>query len=299
MKKYLFIVTLLFFITTNSFALNVFTCEPEWESLTREIAKDKIETYSATTALQDTHYIQAKPSLIAKIGMADMVICSGADLEVGWLPLILQKAGSSKIKEGSENLIYASNFVKTIERPQVIDRANGDVHPNGNPHLHLNPYNLIIVGKIIKERLCILDSSNSTFYTNNFEDFKSKMLKSIKEWEQKALPLKNINVIANHRNMSYLFNWLKINTINTLEPKPGIPATSKHLNELKNVVKSQNVAFISYAPFEDEKPASWLSSETNTPKVLLPYTVNGSADTKNLFDLFENSINLMLKAKGE
>ena len=213
--------------------------------------------------------------------------------------MILQKAGSSKIKEGSENLIYASNFVKTIERPQVIDRANGDVHPNGNPHLHLNPYNMIVVGKIIKERLNALDSPNETFYTENYENFKNKMLKNIKEWEQKALPLKNINVISNHKNMSYLFNWLKINNVNTLEPKPGIPATSKHLNELKNQVKNQKVSFIVYAPFEDEKPAIWLSNETKIKQILLPYTVYGTNDTKNLFDLYENSIKLMLEAKGE
>ncbi len=299
MKKYFLSLICFLFCTTSSFALDIFTCEPEWESLAKEITKDKAETYSATTSLQDAHYIQAKPSLIAKVRKADLVICSGADLEVGWLPLILRKTASSKIQEGAENLIYASNYVKTIEKPQSIDRANGDVHPNGNPHLHLNPYNLIVIARVIKEKLINIDPDNESYYDNNYKEFKDKMLTKIKEWEECAKPLKNINVISNHKNMSYLFNWLKINTVATLEPKPGIPATSKHLNDLKHIVKNKKVGFIVYTPFEDEKPAKWLANETGINQILLPYTVNKDTDTKNLFDLFENSIKLMLKAKGE
>lgn len=296
MKKFTFILTAAMLVATKAFALNVFTCEPEWKSLTEEITKDKADVYSATNATQDVHYIQAKPSLIAKIRKADMVVCSGADLEIGWLPLILRKAGSAKVQEGGENLIYAAQYVQTIEKPTRIDRADGDVHPNGNPHLHLNPYNVLKVGKVIADKLSEIDSENSEFYQKNFADFSAKMNSQIKTWEQRAQPIKGTNVITNHKNMSYLFDWLKIKTIGTLEPKPGIPATSKHLNELKSITEQNKIAFIAYAPFESSKPAEWLSKESGVKAIVLPYTIGGNKETNNLFDLYQNSIDLMLNA---
>ncbi|MBQ8464822.1 MAG: zinc ABC transporter substrate-binding protein [Alphaproteobacteria bacterium] len=294
MKKFILFLIMATLVATQAFALNVFTCEPEWKSLTEEISKDKADVYSATNATQDVHYIQAKPSLIAKIRKADMVVCSGADLEIGWLPLILRKAGSAKVQEGGANLIYAAQYVQTIEKPTRIDRADGDVHPNGNPHLHLNPYNVLKVGKVIADKLSEIDSENGAFYQKNFADFSAKMNSQIKTWEQKALALKGANVITNHKNMSYLFDWLKIKTIGTLEPKPGIPATSKHLSELKDITEQKRIAFIAYAPFESSKPAEWLSKESGIKAIVLPYTIGGNKETNNLFDLYQNSIDLML-----
>ena len=296
MKKLMFIFTFAMFTATKTFALNVFTCEPEWKSLVKEIAQDKADVYSATNAKQDVHYIQAKPSLIAKIRKADMVVCSGADLEIGWLPLILKKAGSAKIQEGGDYLIYAANYVQTIEKPVRIDRADGDVHPNGNPHLHLNPYNMLKIAKVVADKLVEIDPSNADFYQKNYGDFNAKMTSAVKNWEQKAKPLQGVSVITNHKNMSYLFDWLKIKTVGTLEPKPGIPATSKHLSELKDIVKKNNVAFIAYAPFENPKPAMWLSENASVNAIILPYTIGGNDKVKTLFDLYENSIDLMLGA---
>ena len=299
MKRFILFLILATFVTTKAFALNVFTCEPEWKSLVEEIAKDKIYVYSATNALQDVHYIQAKPSLIAKIRQADMVVCSGADLEIGWLPLVLRKAGSAKVQEGGSNLIYASRYVQTIEKPARIDRADGDVHPNGNPHLHLNPYNMLKVGKVIADKLSEIDSFNADFYAQNYNDFAAKMREKIKIWENQAKELKGANVITNHKNMSYLFDWLKIKTIGTLEPKPGIPATSKHLIELKSLTEQNKVAFIAYAPFENPKPADWLSKESGLKAIVLPYTIGGNKQVKDLFDLYQNSIDTMLSVKGK
>ena len=297
MKKILLFVLAFLYSSNNALALNVFACEPEWASLVKEIAKDKIDVYSATNAFQDVHFIQAKPSLIAKIRKADMVICSGSDLEIGWLPLVLRKAAKSSIQEGGENLIYASNYVNTIEKPQRIDRIDGDVHPNGNPHLHLNPYNVLKVAKIVSDKLIANDKENAEFYKNNYEIFSLKLHKKIKEWESKASILKNQKVVANHKNMSYLFDWLKIKTVGTIEPKPGIEATSKHLNELIDVVKQNDVKFVILAPFERVKPAKWLKEKTNIKMIVLPYTIGGNKNVNDLFDLYENSIELMLSAR--
>ena len=298
MKKFILFLMVAILATPKAFALNIFTCEPEWKSLTEEITKDKADIYSATNASQDVHYIQAKPSLISKIRKADMVVCTGADFEVGWLPLVLRKAGSAKVQEGGENFIYAAQYVPLIEKPTRIDRADGDVHVQGNPHLHLNPYNILKVGKVIADTLSEIDSENGEFYQKNFADFSAKMNSQIKTWEQKALRLKGVNAITNHKNMSYLFNWLKIKTIGTLEPKPGIPATSKHLSELKGLTEQNKVAFIAYAPFESAKPAEWLAKESRVNSIVLPYTIGGSEQVNNLFDLYQVSIDTMLSAKG-
>ena len=139
--------------------------------------------------------------------------------------------------------------------------------------------------------------ANAAFYQQNYNDFKDKLTAKIKDWEQKAKPLKGANVITNHRNMSYLFDWLKIKTVGTLEPKAGIPATSKHLSELIDTTKQNSVAFIAYAPFENAKPANWLSEQTGIKAIVLPYTVGGDNKTNDLFDLYENSIDLMLSAR--
>jgi len=281
---------------TEAFALNIFACEPEWAALTGEIAKGKADIYSATTPTQDVHFIQSRPSLIAQIRKADLVVCSGADLEIGWLPLILRKAGSSKVQEGGSNLIYAAHHINTIEKPVRIDRADGDIHPDGNPHLHLNPYNILKMASVIADKLADIDSENAAFYRENEKAFTAGFSASIKKWKQKAETLNGISVIANHRNMSYLFDWLNIKTAGTLEPKPGIPATSKHLSELTATVRRDNVRFIVHAPFESAKPAQWLSGQTGVKTVVLPYTVGGNEQAKTLPTLFENSIELMLQA---
>lgn len=275
---------------------SIFACEPEWAALATEIAGDRAKTYSATAAAQDAHYIQAKPGLMAKIRNSDIVICSGAELETGWLPLILRKAGSSKVQEGGENLIYAADYVETIEKPARIDRSEGDVHPEGNPHIHLNPYNMLKIADILTEKLSAADPENAEFYSKSNKTFQKKFSAKIKEWEKKAAPLAGKNIITNHKNMSYLFSWLKIKTSGTLEPKPGIPATSKHLAGLKDMAKTEKIYAVVYAPFESPRAAKWLSRQTGIKYIMLPYTVGGNAQSKTLYGLYENSIDILLEA---
>src|SRR3954466_4402553 len=136
-----------------SAALNVFACEPEWASLAQELGGDKVSVTSATTAKQDPHRIEARPSLIARIRSADLLICSGSELEVGWLPLLLTQSGNDRIQQGSPGFIEASQYVVKLEIPKVVDRSLGDIHPAGNPHVHLDPRNIVKVGSVITERL--------------------------------------------------------------------------------------------------------------------------------------------------
>ena len=149
--------------SSNAMAvLEVFACEPEWASLASEIGGDKVKTFSATHARQDPHFIKARPSLISKVRRADLIVCSGADLEIGWLPLLLERAGAD-VQRGAVGNLMAYQYVPLLEIPTVVDRSLGDIHPDGNPHIHLDPRNLLLVGKELLNRLVLIDEGNSDF----------------------------------------------------------------------------------------------------------------------------------------
>jgi zinc/manganese transport system substrate-binding protein len=192
----------------------------------------------------------------------------------------------------------AIEHVKRLEVPERVDRIMGDVHPEGNPHVHLNPNNLISVSDVVRAKLILLDPANKNLYESRHKGFQEKMAAKIKTWEKQAAPLKGMSVISNHKNMSYLFDWLDMKPVENLEPKPGIPPTSKHLSELVKTAENNHVKLIVYAPYESEKPAHWLAQKTGILAVQLPYTVGGG-NTTDLFSLFDESIKIMLDKKEE
>jgi len=268
--------------------LNVFACEPEWSALAKEIGGEKIKTFSATTSKQDPHHIRARPSLISKIRRADLLICSGAGLEVGWLPILLQKA-SPNIQTNAIGHITASNFVEIIEIPDHVDRSLGDIHPEGNPHIHLNPHNILLVAEAIHKRLLIINPDNTSYYNKQFEMFNTKWKEAIIRWEKSASELKNKPIMVHHKSFSYLIDWLKLKQIASLEPRPGIPPTSSHLNELLTIVNKIPIDIIIRTPYDSSKASEWMTEKTNIPNVILPYTVN-EYDINNLYKLFDRTI---------
>src|SRR5262245_16944229 len=167
-------------------ALNVFACEPEWGALAEELGGDKVSAYSATTALQDPHRIEARPSLIARIRSADLLICSGSELEIGWLPLLLTQSGNRKIQLGTPGYLEASQYVAKLEVPKVIDRAMGDIHPGGNPHVHTDPRNIAKVAAVLEERLAQLDPGNAGTYHSRAKSFLERWQTAIARWEKEA-----------------------------------------------------------------------------------------------------------------
>src|SRR4051812_35364927 len=152
-------------------ALNVFACEPEWAALAKELGGDKLSVFSAVTPLQDPHRIEARPSLIARIRSADLVICSGSELEVGWLPLLFTQSGNDRVQPGTPGFIEASQFVPKLDVPTLVDRSLGDIHPAGNPHVHLDPRNIARVGEVVSARLAQIDRANAEFYKERASDF--------------------------------------------------------------------------------------------------------------------------------
>lgn len=277
---------------TTYAAVNVFACEPEWAALAKEIGGDHVKVFSATHAKQDPHYIRARPSLIAKARRADLVFCSGSGLESGWLPILLQKARAD-VQRGSKGHLMASEFVPILGKPEVVDRSMGDVHPEGNPHVHLNPDNILLVAKELTKRLALIDTAHATFYKNQLQDFTGKWKKSMLRWKKKTASLKGARIVVHHKAFSYLLHWLGVKIVASLEPKPGIPPTTSHLEKLLQKLKSSPADIIIRTPYETSDASIWLSEKTNTPAVVLPYTIGGDDMSGNLFKLFDQSMNLL------
>ena len=286
------IATVLFalWLPVPASALNVFSCEPEWAALVEELAGDNARITQATTAFQDPHMLQAKPSLIAGARSADLLICTGADLEIGWLPLLLRRAGNPHIQPGSPGHFLAADYVRRIEIPADIDRSQGDVHPQGNPHIHLHPRNIERVAEALADRLAELDAANASTYRANADDFLRRWNDARERWEQRAQALAGMRLVSHHRSFSYLADWLDLDIVATLEPKPGIPASGAQLSRLLEQLTPAPPAGIIRAPFENEKPAHWLSDRLKRPMIEMAYTVGGNPAAADLFGLYEHTI---------
>lgn len=294
--KLLTVVLLLVASHAAHAALNVLACEPEWAALTQELGGDKVSVYTATTALQDAHRVEARPSLIAKARSADLVICTGAELEIGWLPLLMSQTGNGKIQPGAPGHLEASNFVLKLEVPKLLDRAQGDIHPAGNPHIHLDPHNIARVAEVITDRLSQLDPANVSIYQTRGKAFQERWQAAIQRWEQEGAPLKGIPVITHHKDMTYLIHWLGMREVGNLEPKPGLPPTAGHLSELFSNMQHDSAKMILRTPFQDPRPSESLASRANISAVMLPYTVGGDDKAKDLFSLFDDTIQRLLQA---
>ena len=274
--------------------VQVFACEPEWAALAGEIGGSNIKATSATTALQDPHYIQARPSLIAGVRKADLLICSGSGLEDGWLPLLLRKGGNSNIQPGQPGHLMASQYVNRLEIPAVLDRAQGDLHAQGNPHIQTDPRNIALVARVVAERLQQLDPGHAASYREGLAAFEDKWNAAIATWQREAAPLRGKRVVLHHKSWAYLESWLGLEEAATLEAKPGVPPSAAHLNELLVQLKAAPAALIIRAPYQDPKPSEWLTKQTGIPNAALPFTVGGSAEATDLYSLFDATIRILL-----
>jgi len=267
-------------------ALEVFACEPEWASLVSELAGDHANVIVATTAFQDPHRLQAKPSLIAAIRKADLVVCTGADLEIGWLPLLLRRGGNPDI-------FMASDFVRKLEVPKIIDRSQGDIHPQGNPHVHLDPRNIRRVAAALAEKLAEMDTKNAVDYNARLADFQDRWSDALAAWDQRAVSLAGLEIASHHRSFSYLANWLDLDIVATIESKPGIPPSGAQLASLLEKLNANPPVAVIRTPYENEKPSLWLNERLSVPAIQLPYTISGNAAVTDLFTLFDETLRIL------
>jgi len=298
MKNTILLLLLLITPVLAQADLKIFACEPEWEALAKELGGDKIEVSSATNALQDPHYIQARPSLISKVRRADLLVCSGAQLETGWLPMLLQKGNNPNVMPGGKGFLEASQYVKRLDIAESVDRSQGDVHPQGNPHIQTDPRNILLVAEVLSKRLAELDPSNADLYQQRMADFRQRWTAAMADWDRRAAVLRGKRVIAHHKSWVYMEKWLGLNEVATLEPLPGIPPTASHLSSLLEQFGDRGADFIIRAPYQSDKPSEWLSERTGIPAVLLPSTVGGTDEASDLFKWFDDIINRLLAAGG-
>jgi len=280
-------------------ALNVFATVPEWGALAQELGGDKLKVFVATNALQDPHHVEAKPSLITRARNADLVIASGAELEVGWLPLVLRESGNSKVMPGQPGYFEAAQQVRMLEVPQRLDRADGDVHAGGNPHIQTGARNFLPVGSALAQRLAELDPANAAAYQAGYKAFAEKWQAALARWEKQAAPLRGVPVAVQHKAFVYLSDWLGLREIATLEPKPGVDPSAAYLSKLaaQFAAKDGNAPrMVLRSIYNSPRAADWISEKSGVPVVILPFTVGGSERAKDLFGLFDDSIERLLKA---
>jgi len=275
--------------------LKVFATVPEWAALAREIGGDKVQVYAATTAFQDPHRIEAKPSLLAQARQANLVVAAGADLEIGWLPLVLRDSGNAAIQPSQPGYFEASAWVNRLEVPTVLDRAHGDVHAAGNPHVHLDPRNVLKVGEALTARMAELDPAQAATYRAGFKTFAGKWQVAMARWEKESAPLRGVGVLVHHRSFVYLENWLGMRELGALEPKPGIEPTSGHLTSLLARQQATPAKMVLRAAYQQDGPSQWIAGKAGIPAVLLPYTVGGTPEAKDLFGLFDDTVQRLLK----
>jgi len=279
-------------------ALQVFACEPEWAALTETIGGDDVSVYRASTALQDPHRIEARPSLIARMRGADLVICTGAELETGWLPVLLQTAGNRRVQPGSDGYLAAADYVQRLEVPTTVDRAAGDIHPGGNPHIQLDPHNIAKVADVLATRLATLDPVHAAGYAARNANFQARWQDAIGRWETAAAPLKGMRLVPYHKGDAYLIHWLGMVEVMDIEPKPGIPPSAGYLSELVSRIQRDGADAITRSMYVDPKAARWLSEHTGVPLIDLPYTVGGTPAAKDLFGLFDDTIARLLAVRS-
>ncbi len=297
MKKLLLtlVITAVALTAPTAFAaLNVLACEPEWAALATEIGGDRVKASSATTAMQDPHRIEARPSLIARTRNADLLVCTGLELEVGWLPILLQQSGNPKIAPGQPGNFEAGNAVARLDIPTRLDRSDGDVHAAGNPHIQQDPRNILKVAEALTRRLAEIDAPNAAFYQSRLSNFSARWTSAMQKWDQQLAPLKGTPIVEHHKNMEYLMNWVGLRQVGTLEPKPGVEPSAAHLNALLAQLQRQPAKMVLRAAYQDGRASEWLSQNAKIPAVVLPFTVGGDERAKDLFSLFDDTVARLL-----
>jgi zinc/manganese transport system substrate-binding protein len=275
-------------------AIKILATTPDWAALASELGGDHVNVYAATNAFQDVHRVEAKPSLVARARSADLVVATGAELEVGWLPVLVQESGNAHIQPGSAGYFEVAAQLRLLDVPSSVDRSMGDVHPQGNPHVQLDPHNIATIALALTARLSALDPSGAAYYQARGADFQARWQQAITRWEARAAPLKGLTVVVIHKDQVYLCHWLGIREIAAIEPKPGVPPSAGYLAELVTKLSAAPPRLILRNAYNDPKAVEWLAGKINVPIVVLPFSVGGTPEAKDLFGLFDDTLNRLL-----
>lgn len=286
----------LFAVASTAQALTIFTCEPEWAALSQELAPEA-KVYSATHVYQDPHYIEARPSLIAKLARADLAICSGASLEAGWLPALQKRAGNRKVVDGATGMLYLSEHIHTIEKQDTEFFSTEHVHPDGNPHFHLDPNRVYKLANVISKRLQMIDPDSRTEYQQALKQWQTTWKLYTLRWKLKAEDLQGKPIAIQHTSFSYLINWLDMEVVADLEPEPGVPPTMSHVKSLVDGANVSHPGVILTNWYQNDRAAKWMAEKSGAKHLNLPATVDLDGDINNLKLLFDHLISQLQGAQ--
>ncbi len=272
--------------------INVVATTQDIASIVKEVGGPLVKVNVIAKGYQDPHVIEAKPSFMLKVNRADLLVYQGLELEVGWLPMLIQGGRNKNVLPGRSGHLDVSSVITPMEIPVgEVDRSMGDVHPLGNPHYHLDPGNGLLMADIISDRLTQLDPANASAYKTNLENFSKRLKDKIMAWKTRMEKFQGMKVITYHASWSYLLRFLSIESAGTIENRPGIPASGRHLSELATIMKQTNIKIILQANYFEKEYSNLLAGKTNGEVVVLPVSVGGVEDAGDYIALFDILIN--------
>jgi len=303
-KKLHYAVTLLLglFLLASPYAaeakkLNVVTATTDLTALAQEVGGDKIQVESIAKGYQDPHFVEAKPSFLLKLRQADLLIVVGLQLEIGWLPPLINQSGNARIQVGGAGYLDASQFAEILDIPTGnVTRAMGDVHPLGNPHYWLDPDNGRRIARGFAAKFAELDPSNSSYYQERFQDFDKRLSAAEQKWDTEMKPYRGRKVVTYHNSFPNFAKHFGLNVIGYVEPRPGIPPTPSHTIELIGLMKRENCKLILVEPYFDLKTPQAIARDTGGQVVQYLPSVGGEKEVTNYFQLFDYDIALLSKA---
>jgi len=293
MKRYLsiFLICAAFVASLASARpLHVVAAYPYIGDIVEKIGGSNVRVFSLARGDYNPHVIIPRPSFIAQIRRADLLIISGAQLEIGWMPPLLRQANNPAVQTGEPGFLDLSRYVSLIDIPSSVSREQGDIHPEGNPHFYLDPENILLIARAIKDKLVQLDSQNASFYEARYREFSELWGKKLAEWSQKMAPLKNTRVVEYHKNYDYFLHRYKLQIAGTVEPLPGIPPTSKHMEHLETLLTAAPARFILQDVYNPDDASRHLAEKLSMRLVVLPHDVGAVKETNSIFSLFDELV---------
>jgi len=280
--------------------LNVVTSTEDLSAIGREIGGDHITIESIAKGYQDPHFVEPKPSFLLKLQKADLLAVVGLQLEIGWLPPLITQSGNSKIQVGAKGYFDVSNACEILEIPTAtVTRADGDVHPLGNPHFWLDPENGRRIARAFKDKLSEMQPADAAFFDHNLKDFEQRLTDAEKRWDAQMAPYKGHKVVTYHRSLPNFAKRFGLDVVDYVEPKPGIPPTPSHTLEVINKMKQENIKLILVEPYFDMRTPNSIAQQAGGTAIVLLPSVGGEKQVQTYFQLFDYDINLLATAFGK
>jgi len=284
------LLLLLLLASMLSAKLNVAVAYPYIKAITQEIAKDRVDIALLSQGNWDPHFVVPKPSMIAQLRDSDLLILNGASLEIGWLPPLLGSANNPNIQRNAKGYLDLSQYIQLQDIPKSVNRSMGDVHAEGNPHFILDPHNVIKLAKVISLKLSLLDGVNKAYYQKNFENFELRWQTKLNEYDKQMKACEGMNIIQYHPLFNYFLRRYSINSIDTVEPLPGVSPNSKHTLELINSIKEKNIKYILQDVYHEQKTARFIAKNSAVKVIVLPHDVDAMKDVNTLEDFYDTLV---------